>query len=108
MSDKNSYSRTTELLTQIDADCQRISACIDSDQLINSSKVKELSLQLAVEKKKVVELEGRLEEAESKSKSLKNVNNELAEVQAARSRDLEELAAIMTKFKPLLEEGNRA
>ena len=108
LADSGMDEKTAELAARIDAACRRMTACIESRNLGTIKEVEKLTFELAAERRKISDLEASLEESERKSKALESVSHELSELRAARSRDLEELSAVMAELKPLVGDVDRA
>lgn len=96
----------TKLVERVDAACQRIKDCLESQKVASSHEVKKLTDELLAARKRISNLEINLEECRAETKVLKKTSHELAELRAARSRDLEEVAAIMSELRQLTGEGN--
>lgn len=96
---------STELIERVAAACQRIEGCLESQKVASPNEVKKLTDELRAAHKKISNLEINLEECEAETKVLKKTSHELAELRAARSRDLEEVAAIMSELRQLIGEG---
>ena len=90
-----------KLIGRLEIACQRMNKSLESRQSISSNDVKKLSNELRTARQKISSLELTLVECKAKSKALEKTSQELAELRAARSRDLEEVAAIMAELQQL-------
>lgn len=90
-----------KLIRRLEIACQRMNRSLESQKIVSSNEVKKLSNELRAARQKITSLELTLVECEAKSKALEKTSHELAELRAARSRDLEEVAAIMAEMQKL-------
>lgn len=101
-------NKTVEFLSKIASALERMSIVIESGLQGEGNEIQKLTFKLEAERAKVAELEAKLSISESKTKKLEGASQELADIRAARSRDLEELGKLMAEIKPLIEDENHA
>ena len=90
-----------KLIGRLEIACQRMNKSLESQKIAPSNEVKKLSNELRTARQKISSLELTLVECKAKAKALEKTSHELAELRAARSRDLEEVAAIMAELQQL-------
>ena len=92
----------------MDDACRRMADALAANNKAAIHEFENLSASIAAERKKVADLEEKLDLAELQIAKLQSQKDELTKLKAARARDLRDLASVLDEMAPLIERGIRA
>ncbi len=99
---------TRVLVDRVDAACRRMAGTLETKNRATIREIEHLSAEIAAERRKVADLEEKLDLAVRQIAKLQNHKEELAKLKTARAKDLRDLASVLDEMAPLVGGGIRA